>query len=228
MPPSRAISRQSLPETIASDLRERILSGELAEGEPIRQETLAEEYGVSRMPIREALNRLDAEGLVQLTNNRGASVVRHSLSEVGEIFDLRALLEVDLFRRAIPNMDDANLSECERLLHELEASFDANDVGRWGDLNGAYHAALYARADRGLTNEILQRLNMQSDRYVRMHLSVMKQREPAKNDHRQLLALARDRQVEEACDLLEKHILRTRDELLSMMRARRGADSSGA
>ena len=87
---TRRISKKSLPDVIADDLRERILSGELPEAETIRQEALAEEYDVSRMPIREALKRLNAEGLVELTNNRGATVTKHSLPEIGEIFDLRA------------------------------------------------------------------------------------------------------------------------------------------
>ncbi|MBO9447033.1 GntR family transcriptional regulator [Ruegeria sp. R14_0] len=226
MPRTRAIARQSLPDVITDDLRERILSGEMAEGETIRQEALAEEYDVSRMPIREALKRLDAEGLVQLTNNRGASVTSHSLSEIGEIFDLRVLLEVDVFRRAIPQMTEADFATCERLLNDMETSYEAYDVGRWGSLNYEYHKALYAAADRGLTNEILQRVNLQSDRYVRMHLSVMEQREPAKKDHRQLLLLARKRQVETACDLLTKHIQRTKDELLEMVVKTRGGETS--
>ena len=86
MKSNRAIDRNSLPDKIADDLRERILSGEMAEGETIRQEALAKEYEVSRMPVREALKRLDSEGLVQLTTNRGASVTKHSLREIGEIF----------------------------------------------------------------------------------------------------------------------------------------------
>lgn len=128
----RAIARQSLPESIADDLRERILSGEMVEGEPIRQEALADEYAVSRMPIREALKRLDAEGLVQLTNNRGAYVTKHSLTEIGEIFDLRILLEVDLFRRAIPNMTTVEFQKCETILTDMEASYDARRCGTMG------------------------------------------------------------------------------------------------
>ena len=85
----RAILRKSLPDMISDDIRERILNGELSEGDAIRQVALAEEYNVSRMPVREALKRLDAEGLVQLTNNKGATVITHSLDEIGEIFDLR-------------------------------------------------------------------------------------------------------------------------------------------
>ncbi len=225
MPKTRAIHRQSLPDVITNDLRERILSGEMVEGETIRQEALAEEYDVSRMPIREALKRLDAEGLVQLTNNRGACVTTHSLSEIGEIFDLRILLEVDLFKRAIPQMTEADFVICEEFLNKMEKSYETYDVGRWGSLNYEYHRALYSAAERGITNEFLQRVNLQSDRYVRMHLSVMEQREPAKAEHRQLLALARSRNAEAACALLTNHIQRTKEQLLAMVIATRKAES---
>ena len=221
----RAITRQSLPDVIANDLRERILSGELAEGETIRQEALAEDYDVSRMPIREALKRLNAEGLVQWTNNRGGSVTKHSLSEIGEIFDLRSLIEVDLFRRSIPKMDAGDFARCEEILKQMETSYDDNDVSRWGILNDEYHSALYTASDRKLTQELLDRINMQSDRYVRMHLSVMKQREPAKMEHRDLLQLARDGKVEDACELLTSHIRRTKEQLLEMIASKRAVEA---
>ncbi|GHF06072.1 GntR family transcriptional regulator [Aliiroseovarius zhejiangensis] len=205
-------------------MRERILSGELAEGETIRQESLAEEYEVSRMPIREALKRLDAEGLVNLTTNRGSTVTKHSLAEIGEIFDLRILIEVDLFRRAIPAMTSTDFARCEDILDRMEQSYDADDVSKWGALNYDYHSALYAAANRGLTNELLQRINLQSDRYVRMNLSVMEQREPAKDEHRNMLKLAQERKIDVACEMLTQHILRTKTQLLEMVAARRATE----
>ncbi len=221
MASKRAITRQSLPDVIAGDIRERILNGDLAEGSTIRQEALAEEYEVSRMPVREALKRLDAEGLVQLTNNQGATVTKHSLDEIGEIFDLRILIEVDLFRNAILSMTAPQIARCEKILEAMEASYDADDVAKWGALNYDYHSALYASAHRVLTNDVLQRINLQSDRYVRMHLSVMKQREPARQEHRELLQLAREGKVEEACALLAQHISQTQKNLLELMAAKR-------
>ncbi len=217
MPGQRAVQRQSLPDVIANDIRERILSGELEEGMPIRQDALAVEYDVSRMPIREALKRLDAEGLVVFTTNRGATVVKHSPAEVEEIFDLRTMLETDLFRRSIPRMTEADLIHCETLLEAMEVSYDTNDVGQWGALNSEYHLALYAAADRTLSAELLHRLNLQCDRYVRMHLSVMHMREPARADHRKLLEMARKRLIEEGCAILENHIQRTKQQLLELI-----------
>lgn len=221
MAAGRLVKKQSLPEIIANDLRERILSGEMPEGASIQQEVLAEEYGVSRMPVREALKRLNAEGLLSWETNRGGSVVKHSLSEIGEVFDLRALVEVDLFRRAIPHMTATDFMRCEDLLAEMEASYEANDVARWGKLNHDYHTALYRAANRRLTDDMLTRISLQSDRYVRIHLSVMKQRDPARAEHRKLLELARQGDVDGAAELLQGHILRTRDALLTLVAAQR-------
>lgn len=221
----RAIKRQSLPDVIADDIRERILSGDLAEGVTVRQEALADEYTVSRMPVREALRRLDAEGLVQVTNNQGATVTKHSLEEIAEIFDLRILIEVDLLRRAIPRMTASHIAYCEQVLEAMEASYDANDVVKWGALNYDYHAALYAPANRSLTNEVLQRVNLQSDRYVRMHLSVMHQRDLARQEHRELLELARSGDTDKACKLLTHHISQTMQNLLKLMMDRRAQEA---
>lgn len=222
----RAIKRQSLPDVIANDIRERILSGDLEEGLTIRQEALAEDYTVSRMPVREALKRLDAEGLVQVTNNHGATVTKHSLDEIGEIFDLRILIEVDLFARAIPLMTASHIARCQKVLEAMEASYDADDVVKWGELNYDYHAALYAAAGRNLTNDVLQRINLQSDRYVRMHLSVMQQRDLARREHRELFNLAREGKVNEACALLTHHIAQTKTNLLKLMADRRAHESA--
>lgn len=227
MPGQRAIARQSLPDVIANDIRERILNGQLVEGETIRQENLATEYDVSRMPIREALKKLDAEGLVILTNNRGASVVKHSLCEIGELFDLRTLVELELFRLAIPKMTLKHFDQCEDLLRQMDLSYAANDVLRWGDLNYRFHASLYAAAERTLTMDLLHRVNLQSDRYVRMHLSVLHQLDNAKQDHLKLLTLAQAGDVSGGCEFLRTHIQRTKSQLLQLIATKRAADEAG-
>ena len=224
MSATRAIERVSLPEAIANDLRERILNGEFQEGEVVRQEALALEYDVSRMPVRDALKLLDAEGLVQMAANRGATVVRHSLDEIREIFDLRSLLEVDLFRASIPNLSASDLEHAEALLARMDASYEEGDVSRWGALNQEYHSALYSAARRSITTDLLKGLSAHADRYVRLHLSVMERREPAKREHRDLLASARRGDVEEGCRVLAAHIARARDEILEMIVEKRAKE----
>lgn len=224
MPKRRAVARQSFPEVIAADIRKRILNGELAEGELIRQEVLAEEYDVSRMPIREALRGLDAEGLVNFTANRGATVSRHSIQDIGEMFDLRVLLEVDLLRRSIPLMTEEHFARCEEILVSLEDAYQSRDVENWGVLNTEFHASLYVAADRRLSSELVNRVNLLADRYVRMQLVLSNHRKTAKDEHRELIQLSRRGDIEAACVLLVKHINRTKYQLLEMVEGKRSKD----
>lgn len=217
----RAVVRQSLPDVIVADLRQRILSGDLEEGELIRQELLAEEYDVSRMPIREALKRLDAEGLVVFTNNRGATVTKHTLEEIAEIFDVRMMLEVDLFTRAIPLMQDDHFELCESILKEMELSYERGDVAAWGPLNARFHGTLYAAADRALTTNLLERASLQSNRYVSMHIDQLKKSKSAQQDHSDLLMLARQRNVNAAADKLRSHIENTKQQVLEWVTSSR-------
>lgn len=218
---SRAVVRQSLPDVIATDLRQRILSGDLPEGELIRQELLAEEYAVSRMPIREALKRLDAEGLVVFTNNRGATVTKHTLDEIAEIFDVRMMLEVDLFTRAIPLMQETHFDECESILKEMEISYESGDVAAWGPLNARFHGALYAAAERKLTSYLLERASLQSNRYVSLHIDQLNKSKSAQQDHSDLLTLARQGDVEGAADKLRSHIENTKQQVLAWVTSSR-------
>ncbi|ADZ89340.1 GntR family transcriptional regulator [Marinomonas mediterranea] len=221
----RAVVRQSLPDLIVSDLRKRILSGELAEGCLIRQEMLAEEYDVSRMPIREALKRLDAEGLVVFQNNRGATVTKHTLEEIAEIFDVRILLEADLFRRAIPNMKNSDFHHCQNLLEEMDESYSAGRVADWGPLNSQFHSALYEAADRTLTNSLLERVSLQANRYVALHIDLLNHTDSARSDHTTLLELAKNGQVEDAVQSLTSHLESTKEQVLAYVeRTRKSSD----
>src|SRR5512132_4234499 len=92
------------PDVIAETLREEILRGDVAPGQALRQEELADRFGVSRLPVRDALLRLEAQGLVHVYPNRGAFVISLSAEDVTEIFDLRILLEGDLIERAVPRL----------------------------------------------------------------------------------------------------------------------------
>src|SRR5678815_5398232 len=103
-PPDRRLRRAtSTPDLIAESLREEILRGVLAPGQALRQEELAERFGVSRLPVRDALLRLEAQGLVHVYPNRGAFVISLSADEVSEIYEMRILLEGDIIERAVPS-----------------------------------------------------------------------------------------------------------------------------
>src|SRR3954453_19675644 len=110
------IQRQTIASMTVEALRERILRGDYPEGEPLRQDALADELGVSRIPVREALRQLEAEGVVTFNPHRGAVVSSLSLDEIHELFELRADIESDRLNRAVPRMAKEQLDRAVEVL----------------------------------------------------------------------------------------------------------------
>jgi DNA-binding GntR family transcriptional regulator len=200
------IHRQSLPEAIAAALRERILNGEFRDGDPIVQETIADEYEVSRMPVREALRQLEGQGLVALKTHKGAIVTSMNREKVSELFDLRALLECDILARALPHFSPADETEARSILEQLERAYHAGDTADWGRLNWQFHRSLYLPANRPETLALIEGINLQAERFIRVQLVMSGAIAAAEREHRELLRLCVERNPV-AVDYLRKHIL---------------------
>src|SRR5215831_189024 len=121
---SEAIPRQTLTAAVADRLRDKILRGDLREGEQLRQHTIAAEFDVSRIPVREAFRQLEAEGLIEIIDHRGAVVAALSPDEIEELFDIRAALEGVTLRRAVPRLTDEDLERAERALEAYEQALN--------------------------------------------------------------------------------------------------------
>jgi DNA-binding GntR family transcriptional regulator len=202
-------------------LREKILCGEYPEGVPLRQDALAADLGVSRIPIREALRQLEAEGLVAFSPHCGAVVSSLSLHEIEELFDLRGLLESELVRIAIPRLTNEDLNRADAILDAYEAAFQRRDVAEWGALNWRFHSTLLSAADRPLTLGVLNTLHNQSDRYMRMQLALTHGEDRAIGEHRAIAAAARGRDAEAASALLRMHIVSAGRCLIEFLREHR-------
>ena len=204
----RVIERQTVAAATTRALREKILSGEIGDGEQLRQDALAAEYGVSRIPLREALRQLEAEGLVSFYPHRGAVVSTLSLAEIEELFEIRALIEPDVLRRAIPKLTEEDLQRAEEVLDTEVASFEsAAQVGQWGELNWKFHSTLYAPAERPRSMAVVEKLNINIDRYLRIQLLLTNGTARARDDHLAILAACRARDTAIAVELLKRHIL---------------------
>lgn len=201
------IRRHTVASMTVDAIRERILRGTYPEGEPLRQEALAEVLGVSRIPVREALRQLEAEGLVIFSPHRGAVVSTLSLQEIEELFELRADVESDLLRRAIPNVTPAQLDQAMDVLDAYDAALRDGDIAQWGALNWHFHATLYAPADRTITMGVVNKLHQHSDRYLRMQLALTHGESRASKEHRAIASAVRRRNVQKASQLLRQHIL---------------------
>ncbi|GIZ10742.1 GntR family transcriptional regulator [Pseudomonas sp. NCCP-436] len=190
-------------EIIARHLRDAIVSGQFAEDEPIRQDDIARLFNVSKIPVREALKRLEAEGLVMFQRNRGAVVTRISEPELAQMFEVRVLLEVQAIRLAVPNMDETTFASAERI---CEAFLGEEDVGRWAELNWQLHACLYEPAKRPFLVGLIRSIHDKLERYLRMQMSLSEGKARADQEHREIIAACRAADAERAAELIETHI----------------------
>lgn len=224
----KSLKHRTLSSAIAERLRQDILGGALPSGHQLRQDALAAAYDVSRIPVREALFQLEAEGLVRIEPHKGAVVTTLSLEEVNDVFDLRVLLEPRLFARSIPDLDTADFERIDALQAEFANAIAAHDTRLWGTLNAELHAALYARANLPRTTSIVAGLLQTSDRYTRVQLSNPAAMKRAEKEHAELIRFCRKQDVKSACALLERHIEAVRKDLLQILAKRAAADRKAA
>src|SRR5579862_9030383 len=195
------------PQTVASQvaaiLREAIAKGSLKAGTPLRQDELATDFGFSRMPIRDALRQLEAEGIVSIHPTRGAFVAPMDAAEIGEIYAIRELLEVEALRLALPKLTARQLGEAGTVLDQIDAE---PDVARWGTLNRAFHLALYGPCGNARLLGLIEAQHSAADRYVRILLSNPDYRARSQSEHRKVLAACRRRDDDQALTWLAKHL----------------------
>lgn len=202
-----AIPRQSLTSAVADRLRDQIIRGEIREGSQLRQNVIAEQYKVSRIPVREALRQLDAEGLITIVPNRGAIVPELSPSDIEELFAIRALLEPEVLKSSIPNLTQAQFAKAEAVLLKFEDDLQREDhIGNWGRLNWQFHSMLYSGANHPHFMSIIRNVNHNGERYTRLQLYLTHGVKRANEEHHGILELCRERNVPAACDLLRQHI----------------------
>src|SRR3546814_10935517 len=183
---------QTLSEQLVNRVRDRILSGRVPANSPIRQDALAKELGISKIPLREALARLLLEGRFQSDVTRGFFVRGLNTDGAGEVYALRLRLEPDAVvlaaERATPEQHRIAIDTLATLCEVTEAG-----GGRVDAFNRAFHLALLQAAGQPITVNFLERLHVLSARYVRKHLEPLGRDERANEEHRQMPdAWARD------------------------------------
>lgn len=216
VPPTRATAA-------ADELRRRILEGDYPAGMPLRQAVLAEELGISRIPFREALILLEAEGLVQLEAHKGAVVAGFSPEEVEELFEFRALLEPALLEKSAPLLTEADYGELDAILREYSDELRTHNPGRWGALNTELHSLLYRRARSPRMLATADQLLKSTDRFARMQLYYTDGRARAEKEHLEIVSECRAGNVRKAAKLLRQHILTAGEALVALLRERQPA-----
>jgi DNA-binding GntR family transcriptional regulator len=222
-------SGASLPELAYEALREAIISRRFDFGEPLRQEDLADAFGVSRLPVREALRRLEAEGLVVMRPRRGYFVASFSSEEIEEVFDMRALLEARAAYLATARRGAADVEELEERLRimEVEAARDPLDPAAFAAANSEFHERLFTTSGRVLHCRMLRVLRTSGDRYTRMSVGLAREIAESGREHRAIFAAFRDGDAAAAAERSREHCENTCRRLLANLSVPRAGGARG-
>lgn len=210
--PNGAARPELRTDLVTRELRNAILRGTLKPGERLGQARLAERYGTSRIPVREALHLLQAEGLVTLLPHSGARVARLELDELVEIYEIRERLEPFALARSVPLLDEERLAGLAATRAQIDAAAAASELGRWVDLDRRFHLAAMSAAPPRLLR-IIESLWNGTEHYRRSYLVLPDRLEVARLEHRLLLDAIRARRPDDAAALLLVHIRHTRETL---------------
>ena len=212
--------RISATQAISDALRDAIVEGRLEPGEALRQDSLAQHFSVSRIPIREALKALESEGWVVFAQHKGATVRALDPDEALEIYEMRAVLECLALRHAIPAHTHQTLKRARATLLSLLREREADHhVSR----NEDFHLALLAPAGRRHVLKEIEQLHRRSERYLRLKYLQPSLKLQSDAEHQALLEACEQRDVRLATSIMTKHLVGTGKLLARHLRDARSA-----
>lgn len=187
---------------ISRTLASRIIAGEIAAGSKLRQDHIADEFGASHVPVREAFRRLESQGLVVSEPRRGVRVAGFSMDEVREVAEMRAALEALALRNAVPHMTKAILDQAEEA---NRAGDRARDVQAWEEANRSFHRIILTPCGMPRLLKAIDDLHTASARFLFSGWRA-EWEAPTDRDHRAILDALRAGQSEMAASVLARHV----------------------
>lgn len=219
---SGIIKHKTMAQAAAEALRQRILVSDYPPGLQLKQESLAKELGVSRIPLREALLILESEGLVQMLPHRGAVVAELTFHEVDELFSMRMLMEPWLLQRSAHKLTEEDFVALQKVQDDYAQSLDSNDIVAWNGLNKDFHMRLYVHSDSPRMMGLVANLLTECDIHTRYQLlHIPGSRAGAVAQHDTLLELCRAGDIDRAVVELHDHIDHIRRSLLELASRRK-------
>ena len=195
-------------------LRQALDGGRWASGHPLRQEEIAAELGVSRVPVREALFQLQAEGLLHMVPNKGMYVRHESAADLRELFRLRRLIETDVLEQAVPLHTAATINRVETIQAALDK---AHAVADWIAGDREFHECLYAPAQRAESMTIVRRLRLRVDRFYFARMKPGSRAQGWHEEHHALIRALRRRDAKTAARVLQAHLAETERSALAAL-----------
>ncbi|MHB8505808.1 MAG: GntR family transcriptional regulator [Acidimicrobiales bacterium] len=213
-PARPVIERTSATDAAAREIRALILTGELPAGMLIPQGELAEQLGLSRTPLREALQRLQAEGLIRIDNHRGAVVARPTLEDVAQIYEVQVLLEAEAARWAALACTPDDLVSVREVLERHRRS--PGGVS-WMESNKAFHTSVYRVARRPVLLEMIGLLRNRAGLYVNFLARSPEGRARADAEHQEMYEALAAGDADGLSDLVRRHLQGTLDWLQTVI-----------
>ena len=225
--PERAVAPgaavQSLSDLAYAHLQAEILSGALAPGAPLRQEEIAARLAISRLPVREALARLETDGLAVLRPRRGYIVTDLDPDEIADLCDIRAMLEERAGFLATERRTGEDVAALRAILQEIDALDAAGGIGlaAFAERNLAFHERLFAPCGRPRLIRLMATLRGAIDRYARLTAAVAGSLGQAQPEHWQILAAYQAGDAAEVARLCRRHVEGTAERLVAALGRRR-------
>ena len=196
----------SLEEQVTSTLEAEILTGKLAAGTALTEQSLSKRLGVSRTPIRAALHTLAEEGLINLIPNKGAVVVGVTREDLIDIYRIRMRLEGLASALAAERISREDLSTLRESVELAEFYISKNDAEHLKELDTQFHAIIYRASGNRMLNKTLSELHRNITSYRKMSLAVPGRLERSVGEHREILAAIEERDAERADRLTSAHV----------------------
>ncbi|MCL6478001.1 MAG: GntR family transcriptional regulator [Peptococcaceae bacterium] len=215
--PIRLDNYKPLRELVFESLREAIIHGRLKPGERLMEIQLAEEMGVSRTPVREAIRKLELEGFVVMIPRKGAYVSGISVKDIVDVFEVRAALEALAAGLAAERITAEELENLERSLVQISEVSDRQDLNAMVETDTNFHELLYKASRNQRLFQIVTHLKEQIQRFRTTSLSQPGRSKDALNEHRRIVEAISERNVEMAQALAREHIENAEQSLLNAL-----------
>lgn len=216
--PIKLDSYKPLRELVFESIREAIIEGQLPPGERLMEIQLAEEMGVSRTPVREAIRKLELEGLVVMIPRKGAYVSGLSMKDISDVFEIRSALEGLAAELASERITDEELENMERHLVRIAEGIEKGDITSVVEIDTDFHSMLYAASRNQRLGQIINNLREQIQRFRQTSLSYPGRMRVALEEHRRIIEAISARDPEMARKLAAEHIENAENSLMEAIR----------
>jgi DNA-binding GntR family transcriptional regulator len=198
-----------LREIVFTTMREAIINGDFKPGQRLMEVQLAEQMGVSRTPVREAIRKLELEGLVVMVPRKGAYVAGLSSEDVKEVLEIRAVLEGLAASLAAKNASDADIEQLQEIVEKFKNAAEEKDVVRLINFDSDFHDVMYRASKNKKLIQLISALREQVQRFRVAYFTKIKSTQALIEEHNELVSSILNKEPEKARAIAEKHIATT-------------------